>query len=116
MRELEGKVAVVTGGGSGIGAAIVRALAAEGMAVVAADIELAAAEADYAAGEFGLDQVRGIHRAVTLAGTDKLVHLVDEQDHLAIATLHLLQDGFQPFLEFAAIFRSGNQGAHIKRH
>ena len=45
MRELEGKVAVVTGGGSGIGAAIVRALAAEGMRVVAADIELAAAEA-----------------------------------------------------------------------
>ena len=44
MRELAGRVAVVTGGGSGIGAAIVRALAGAGMQVVAADIELGAAE------------------------------------------------------------------------
>ena len=45
MQDLKGRVAVVTGGGSGIGAAIVRALAAEEMQVVAADIELDAAEA-----------------------------------------------------------------------
>ena len=44
MRDLAGKVAVVTGGGSGIGAALARAFAAEGMDVVVADIELEAAE------------------------------------------------------------------------
>ena len=30
-------------------------------------------------------KVGGIHRTVTLAGADKLVHLVDEQHHLAVA-------------------------------
>ncbi len=44
MRDLAGKVAVVTGGGSGIGAALAHAFAAEGMDVVVADIELEAAE------------------------------------------------------------------------
>jgi NAD(P)-dependent dehydrogenase (short-subunit alcohol dehydrogenase family) len=39
MEQLEGKVAVVTGAGSGIGRALVRRFASEGMRVVAADIE-----------------------------------------------------------------------------
>lgn len=39
MKELGGKVAVVTGGASGIGAALVRALLAEGTKVVVADVE-----------------------------------------------------------------------------
>jgi NAD(P)-dependent dehydrogenase (short-subunit alcohol dehydrogenase family) len=39
MQDLDGKVAVVTGGGSGIGRGICRALAAEGARVVVADID-----------------------------------------------------------------------------
>jgi 3-oxoacyl-[acyl-carrier protein] reductase len=42
--EFEGKVAVVTGAGSGLGAALIRGLAAEGAAVVAADIDAEAAD------------------------------------------------------------------------
>ena len=44
MREFQGRVAVVTGGGSGIGAALCRRWAGAGMKVVVADIDLAAAE------------------------------------------------------------------------
>ncbi|MCO5121094.1 MAG: SDR family oxidoreductase [Burkholderiaceae bacterium] len=46
---LEGKAAVVTGAGQGIGAALARALAAEGALVVANDIDQAKAEATAAA-------------------------------------------------------------------
>ncbi len=42
MRELRGKHAVVTGGASGIGRAIVRRLAGEGMRIVVADVEATA--------------------------------------------------------------------------
>ncbi len=41
---LRGRVAIVTGGGSGIGAALVRVLAARGASVVIADIDTAAAK------------------------------------------------------------------------
>jgi len=44
MREFRDRVAVVTGGGSGIGAALCRRWAQAGMKVVVADIDLAAAE------------------------------------------------------------------------
>ncbi len=44
MQELKDKVAVVTGGASGIGRGIARALAHEGSHVVVADVELRAAE------------------------------------------------------------------------
>ena len=44
MRDLEGKVGVVTGGGSGIGSGICRALAAQGARVVVADVDAAHAE------------------------------------------------------------------------
>ncbi len=45
MKDLAGKTAVVTGGASGIGRAMVDRFAAEGMNVVVADIDAAAAEA-----------------------------------------------------------------------
>lgn len=38
LQELDGRVAVITGGGSGIGASLARACAAEGMRVVVADV------------------------------------------------------------------------------
>jgi NAD(P)-dependent dehydrogenase (short-subunit alcohol dehydrogenase family) len=45
MEELQGKVAFITGGASGMGRAMVKSLAAAGMKVVAADIEPAALDA-----------------------------------------------------------------------
>ncbi len=51
MQRLQDRVAVVTGGGSGIGLATVRRFAAEGAKVVVADIDAAAGEAT--AGEVG---------------------------------------------------------------
>jgi NAD(P)-dependent dehydrogenase (short-subunit alcohol dehydrogenase family) len=55
MESLNGRVAVVTGAGSGIGMGLVRTLASEGAAVVCADIDVAAAAntAEMAAAEFG---------------------------------------------------------------
>ena len=44
MEDLQGKVAVITGGASGIGKAVADRAAAEGMKVVLADIEEGAAQ------------------------------------------------------------------------
>ena len=44
MIDMSGRVAIVTGGGSGIGAAVVRAMAERGAAIVIADIDEAAAK------------------------------------------------------------------------
>ncbi|RPI12164.1 MAG: SDR family NAD(P)-dependent oxidoreductase [Actinobacteria bacterium] len=52
MRDLEGKVAVVTGGASGIGRAMAAQFAADGMQVVIADVEAPALEAT--SGELGV--------------------------------------------------------------
>jgi NAD(P)-dependent dehydrogenase (short-subunit alcohol dehydrogenase family) len=62
MQDFEGKVAVVTGGASGIGLALARGFARERMRVVVADVERAALD-EVAAGladAFGADNVLGV--------------------------------------------------------
>ena len=53
MGRVEGKVAIITGGASGLGAADARALASEGATVIVTDIDVEKGEA--LAGEIGAD-------------------------------------------------------------
>ena len=69
----------------------------------------------FAAGERRLEQVRGVHGAVGLAGADDGVHLVDEEDVGAGRAGDFLQHRLEPLLELAAIFGAGDQRAHVER-
>jgi NAD(P)-dependent dehydrogenase (short-subunit alcohol dehydrogenase family) len=68
-----GKAAIVTGGGSGIGAAIARALAARGATVVIADIDEPAAKT--------------VAGAITAAGGHASFAVLDVRDAVAVADL-----------------------------
>jgi NAD(P)-dependent dehydrogenase (short-subunit alcohol dehydrogenase family) len=92
MRELAGKVAVVTGGGSGIGAALARAFAAEGMDVVVADIELEAAE-KVAAELRALPSARGQRRALAVrsdVSKRESVEALAERTYAELGACHVL--------------------------
>ena len=67
-----------------------------------------------AAGQRRFEQIGSVHGAVGLAGADQSVHLVDEQNDLALRRLDLAQHGFEPLLELAAIFGAGDQRAEIE--
>src|SRR5690606_36457835 len=69
-----------------------------------------------AAGECGLQQVAGVHRAFGGAGADQRVHLVDEQDDVAVGALHLVEHGLEPLLELTAILGAGDQRTHVEAH
>ena len=49
-----------------------------------------------------------------LAGADERVHLVDEQDDAALGRRDLLQHRLEALLELAAVFRAGDEGAHVE--
>ena len=87
MHELAGKVAVVTGGGSGIGGGMVGAFAEAGMHVVVADIELdaAASVAENARGN-GVDAL-ALHTDVTDVES---VHTLAERAYDAFGAVHVL--------------------------
>ena len=68
-----------------------------------------------AAREHRLQHVRGVHRAFRRAGADHGVQLVDEEDDLALRVGDLLEDGLQALLELAAVFRAGDERAHVER-
>jgi NAD(P)-dependent dehydrogenase (short-subunit alcohol dehydrogenase family) len=81
MLMLEGKVAVVTGAGSGIGAATANLMAEEGAAVIVADINAAGAEATAA--------------AITAAGGQGVAATVDvSEEEQVVAMVKLAVDTF----------------------
>ena len=75
MRELQNKVAVVTGAGSGIGEGIARAAAQAGMRVVVADIDRAAAES--VAADLSAAGAQAMAAVVDVADLDSVVALRD---------------------------------------
>ena len=64
----------------------------------------------------GFQHVGGIHGAIGLAGPDKGVQFVDEQDHLAVTAGDVGQNRFQAFLELTTELRPGDQRTHVERH
>jgi hypothetical protein len=44
------------------------------------------------------------------------VQLIDKQDDFARRLLYLFEDGFKPFFELAAVFRAGDERAHVEGH
>ena len=75
MDELDGKVAVITGGASGIGLATAKRLAAEGVQIVLADIEPDAL--DDAVAEVRASGVEAIGVVTDVASLDAVVALAD---------------------------------------
>src|SRR5882757_9819045 len=73
MRGLKGKVAVIAGGGTGIGAATAVRLAEEGVSVVVGDINIAAAE--------------NIVAKITAAGGTALAVSFDVSDDASVGSL-----------------------------
>ena len=51
-----------------------------------------------------------------LAGTYDGVHLVDEEDHLALVLGDLLQHLLHPLLELATVLRAGHHGIDVQLH
>jgi len=73
LHELDGKVAVITGGGSGIGAALSKACAAEGMQVVVVDVN----EERAAKVAAELPDGKAVARAVDVSNADAVQALAD---------------------------------------
>ncbi|MFE6129003.1 SDR family NAD(P)-dependent oxidoreductase [Streptomyces sp. NPDC056437] len=87
MKLTEGQVAVVTGAASGIGRAMARRFAAEGLAVVLADVEESALRG--AADELTGDGAKVLARVVDVADRDAVFALADAA-YEAFGAVHVL--------------------------
>ena len=67
-----------------------------------------------APGQHGLEQVARVHGTVGLARTHDGVQLINEEDDLALALLHLIQDALQALLELAAVLCASHQSTHVQ--
>ena len=65
-------------------------------------------------GQGGFQKVAGIDAPFGCPGADHRVNLVQEQDHLAVGLLDLVDHGFEAFFELASEFGPGDQCAHIQ--
>ena len=65
-------------------------------------------------GQHGLEHVPGIQGPIGLARAHDGVQLVDEEDNLAVAALHILQHRLQPLLELAPVLCPGHQCPHVQ--
>ena len=87
MRELNGKVAVVTGGASGIGLALSERFATEGMKVVVADVEETALDKAVARLTEGGAEAIGVRTDVT--SFESVAALADSA-YAAYGSVHVL--------------------------
>src|SRR5215471_18997076 len=71
---------------------------------------------ELAARQHRLQHVRRVDGALCRSGADHGMKLVDEEDHLPLRVGDFLEDGLQSLLEFAAIFRTGHESAHVERN
>ena len=69
----------------------------------------------FAASQHGFEQVARVHGAFGLARAHDGVQLIDEEDNLAFALFHFIEDGLQTLFKLAAILGTGNQRAHVQR-
>ncbi len=68
------------------------------------------------AGEHGLEQVRGVHRALRRPGPDDGVELVDEQDHLALGLVISARTALSRSSNSPRYFAPPAMGAHVEGH
>ena len=70
---------------------------------------------EFAAGELGLEEIRGIHRALGRASSDDGVEFVDEKNDLTFAGGDFFKKGFEAIFELSAKFRPGDHRPDIHR-
>ena len=67
-----------------------------------------------ATGQHRLEQVPRIHRTFGFPCPNDRVQLIDKRNDLAVRAGDLFEHGFETLFEFAAIFRAGDQRAHVE--
>ena len=67
-----------------------------------------------AAGQRRLEHVPGVHRTLGSPGADDRVHLVDEENDLALVLGHLVDHRLQPLLELAPVLRARDQAGQVE--